>query len=354
MAEDPVAESLDFKSFSEIVGQESAVGYLKGVLAKSKVPHAYLFAGISGVGKTTTALAFTRALNCLAPLEDGEGCGSCVHCRQVAGGNFPDFELLSPDGRVIRIEQIRELNRRMALKSVSGRYRVVVVERAELMTLEAANAFLKTLEEPPPGNVLVLTVTDQQDLLPTILSRCQRVPFRPIPPEVLFEWLMSKKGVSQETASVLSRVAEGSIGRAVMMLESEFCRRRDRHFKALMGLKDSSGPEIVALAVGYAKEEKKDNHSGDIRDGGLYGVLGLWKSFLRDMLFVKSGGNAGGLVHGDYEGTLQKAANDYSIDSLAESLLLLDRAQRELLGARNMDLLLETTFLALKRLALEK
>jgi DNA polymerase-3 subunit delta' len=350
MPETDAAEVVSPKPFSDIVGQERAIEYIKKVLKGGKVSHAYLFVGINGVGKTTTALAMTRALNCLEPLDEGEGCGSCVHCRQMAGGNFPDFESLSPHGRAIRIEQIRELNRRISLKTVSGRYRVVVVERAELMTKEAANAFLKTLEEPPEGNVLILTVADQQDLLPTILSRCQRVPFQPISTDVLSQWLQAEKGASEEDSRVLSRISEGSIGRAVRMLESEFCRLRHKHFKAILGLRDCSGPEVLSLAIDYAQEEKKADNTGDVRDGGLYSIFGLWKSFLRDMLVIKSMGAGGLLVHEDYEGTLQKASNDYNISGLTESLLVLDRAQRELLRSRNMDLMMETTLLSLKRL----
>ncbi len=143
------------------------------------IPHAYLFTGINGVGKSTTALALARAVNCTSDTT-GDGCGRCITCRQLSSGNFPDIITIAPDGQNIKIEQIRELNRNLNYKPVSGKYRITIIDWAEMMTEEAANSFLKTLEEPPSGNIIVLKVVDPRDLLPTIVSRCQRVPFNPL------------------------------------------------------------------------------------------------------------------------------------------------------------------------------
>ena len=144
------------KSFSQILGQEKAVRFLKKVLQGDRIPHAYLFTGVNGVGKRTTAMALARAVNCTSGISD-EGCGECITCRQLASGNFPDLISIEPDGQNIKIEQIRELNRSLNFKPVSGKYRITIINRAEKMTEEASNSFLKTLEEPPPGNIIVLT-----------------------------------------------------------------------------------------------------------------------------------------------------------------------------------------------------
>lgn len=338
-----------FKPFSAIVGQERAIGYLKRILTEGKVPHAYLFSGISGIGKTTTALAFAQALNCLEPSR-GEACGHCVSCRQMAGGNFPDLEIIRPEGRVIKIDRIRELIRRIGLKTVSGRYRVTVIERAEWMTTEAANAFLKTLEEPPPGNILILNVAEKRDLLPTVLSRCQKVPYRPLPADVIAAWLGREHGMSEDTATVLARLSEGSLGRAARMAESGFSTQREAHVENLLSLFKQQRTEILATALRYAQEEKKAARAGGEREAGLYGVLGLWKACFRDMLLLRVQGSSGLLVHGDQAETLQKVAEPYTINHLVESLFVLDRAQRDLLRARNLDLVMETTLLALNEI----
>ena len=340
----------EFKPFSAIMGQERAIRYLKRVLAEGKVPHAYLFFGISGIGKTTTALAFAQALNCMNP-SGGEACGRCVPCRQMAGGNFPDLEILRPEGRVIKIEQVRELIRRIGLKTASGRYRVTVVERAEWMTMEAANAFLKTLEEPPPCNILILNVAEKRDLLPTVLSRCQRVPFRPLPTDLIAAWLQREQGMSGDTAAVVARLSEGSLGRAARMAGSDMDGLRETHLENLLSLFKRPRTEILSMAIQYAREEKRASRAGGEKEAGLYGVLGLWKACFRDMLMLRSQGPGGRLIHGEHAERLQNAAGPYTINSLVESFFVLDRAQRDLLRARNLDLVMETTLLALNEIS---
>ncbi|MFO7784146.1 MAG: DNA polymerase III subunit delta' [Thermodesulfobacteriota bacterium] len=348
-------EGARIKGFSEIVGQEAAVGFLKKVVSGTKIPHAYLFTGIAGIGKTTAALAFARALNCLDPV-DGDGCGRCVPCRQIAGGNFPDLERIRPDGRFIKIDQIRELTRRIGYKTVSGRYRVSLLEQAGTMTLEAANAFLKTLEEPPPGNILILDALDKKDLLPTILSRCQRVAFRPVPAKFLAAWLHEVNGVPEKTAAVLAGLSEGSVGRALRMAgSSELVDRRLDHLQTIMRLPEQSPTEILTAAARYAQQEKKRTGEREDEDeGGLNGVLGLWKTWFRDMLVLRSSGPREVLVLGDEDGALKKTSATYTIDGLIESLLILERAQKDLSRSRNVELMMETTLLALKRATLNQ
>ncbi|MBW2202876.1 MAG: ATP-binding protein, partial [Deltaproteobacteria bacterium] len=149
--------------FSEIIGQEKAKRFLKRVMSEERIPHAYLFTGIPGIGKTSMAKALTMALNCHEQ-NDFDGCGQCPSCRQLLGGNFPDFIHIKPDGQNIRIEQIRDLNRSLSFAPLSAEHRVCVVQQAEAMTGEAANSFLKTLEEPPPGNILILNAREPRDL----------------------------------------------------------------------------------------------------------------------------------------------------------------------------------------------
>jgi DNA polymerase-3 subunit delta' len=329
--------------FSRIIGQERAVHLLKQAITREKMPHAYLFVGVSGVGKTTTALAMAQALNCEAP-EAAEGCGRCKACRQLLGGNFPDFELVEPDGQSIKIEQVRELERRFAYKPVVGRYRVTVVRPAEAMTEEASNAFLKTLEEPPAGNVLVLSGTEPSDLLPTIVSRCQKVVFRRIRPRLIEEWLIDTKGMDREKASVLARISDGSLGRALDMEESGFLEKRQEYLLLLTKLHRSAPEDAVDWASRFVKEIEKDDRQEEI--GAL---LGLWKSWYRDLLLLKAKGPEDALINMDLSRELKIAAEASKMEYLVSNLLALDGAERELLRFRNQELILENTVLRLKQ-----
>jgi DNA polymerase-3 subunit delta' len=329
--------------FSQIIGQERAVHLLKQAIRREKMPHAYLFVGVPGVGKTTTALAMAQALNCEAPTAD-EGCGRCKLCRQLVGGNFPDVELVEPDGQSIKIEQVRELERRFAYKPIAGKYRVTVVRPAEAMTEEASNAFLKTLEEPPAGNVLVLNGAEPSDLLPTIVSRCQKVVFRRIPPRMIEEWLMAKKGMDREKASVLARISDGSLGRAVDMEESGFLEKRQDYLLSLTKLQRSAPEDAVDWASRFVKEIGKDDRQKEMRV-----LLGLWKSWYRDLLLLKAKGPEGSLINMDLSHELKIAAEAFRMEHLVSNLLALDQAERDLLRFRNQELILENTVLRLKQ-----
>lgn len=327
--------------FSQIIGQERAVHLLRQAIRREKMPHAYLFVGVSGVGKTTTALAMARALNCEAQ-EAGEGCGQCKPCRQLLSGNFPDVELVEPDGQSIKIEQVRDLERRFAYKPVVGRYRVSVVRPAEAMTEEASNAFLKTLEEPPAGNILVLNATEPSNLLPTIVSRCQRVVFVRIPPRVIEEWLIDTKGMDREKASVLARISNGSPGTALDMEEGGFLQKRQEHLLSLTRLQRCAPEDAVQWASSFVKDIDKDK-----RHEEMGALLGLWKSWYRDLLLLKAKGPEDSLLNMDLSRELKIAAEAFTMEHLTSNLLALDQAERDLLRFRNQELVLENTVLRL-------
>jgi len=328
--------------FSQIIGQEKAVHLLKQAIRREKMPHAYLFVGVPGVGKTTTALAMAQALNCEAP-EAGEGCGRCTSCRQLSGGNFPDVELVEPDGQSIRIEQVRDLERRFGYKPIVGRYRVTVVRPAGAMTEEASNAFLKTLEEPPAGNVLVLNATEPSDLLATIVSRCQKVGFRRIPPRLIEEWLIGTKGVDRDKATVLARISDGSPGRALDMEESGFLEKRQEYLFSLNQLQGFAAEDAVEWASRFVKKIEKNDRLEQVGT-----LLGLWKSWYRDLILLKAEGPEQSLINMDLSRELKIAAEAFRMGDLVSNLLALDQAERDLSRFRNQELVLENTVLRLR------
>lgn len=329
--------------FSEILGQEKAVDFLKQVIAREKIPHGYLFIGIPGIGKTTTALALTQVVNCLDP-QNGDACGQCRICRQIAGNNFPDIERIHPDGQNIKIEQIRNLTRSLSFKPLIGQYRVTIMRQAEKMTEESANAFLKTLEEPPDGNILILNVAEPLDLLPTIVSRCQQVFFKPLLPGLISERLMKDKGLAETEAMVLAKIAGGSLGRALEMSENQFLKWRQDQLARLIRLADLPLAEAMQVAWDYAGKDKKQDLDQDLLD-----LLTLWMTWYRDLLAVKSVCSAETLINRDYVAELQNLAIRFNITQLVESVLALEQAQKDLNNSRNADLVMSHIVLNLKR-----
>jgi len=175
-----------------VIGHEWAVALLRRSLAENRVGHAYLITGSPQVGKTTLARTFAQALNCTHPDADERPCDACRSCRLVSAGNHPDVPFIEPDGASLKIDQIRALQRQVALSPVEGRWKGYILREMERATAEAANALLKTLEEPPSHAVLILTASEAEVLLPTIVSRCQTVPLRPLSQQAIAQALVSR------------------------------------------------------------------------------------------------------------------------------------------------------------------
>lgn len=195
--------------FQEILGQEVACAQLKRAHAHGRLSHAYIFDGPRGVGKMTTARALAALLLCDTP-EDNDACGRCAACAQLDSGTHPDCISVAPDGKSIKIKQIRDLRARLSNTATYGGYTVVLIDEADTMGIEAANAFLKTVEEPVGPTCFVL-VTTQADRLPdTIRSRAQLVRFKPLSEAVMLRLL----GRDDTDARLAVDLAQGSISRA--------------------------------------------------------------------------------------------------------------------------------------------
>jgi DNA polymerase-3 subunit delta' len=243
------------KGLSAIVGQPRAIEVLRAALAAHKIHHAYLFEGPDGVGKATAARSLAMALNCEAPDggDDGGGCGRCASCGKILSGHHPDLVSFDMTGKGLT-ERVRDLLPQLAFRPHEGRARVVVVDPADELaqgTAQAANALLKTLEEPPAGTHFVLVTAQPRKLPVTVLSRCQRVRFLPLAAAEIARWLVEVRGAEPSLAQAAARRAHGSLGRALVELEAgDEQRANDERLAALFDAAGARDPRRVFEVAG--------------------------------------------------------------------------------------------------------
>ncbi|MFQ6672676.1 MAG: DNA polymerase III subunit delta', partial [Candidatus Tectimicrobiota bacterium] len=228
-------------TFRGVIGHARVLERLRRSLAVGRVAHAYLFVGPEGVGKATVARAFAAALTC--PAESGEGCGGCPSCRRLAAGTHPDVHVVEAKGQEVKIEQVRALQGALAYRPSLARRAVAIVPQAERLTLGAANALLKTLEEPPGETVVVLVAPTASLLPPTVVSRCEQVSFTPLPQEELASFLVDRRGLTAEAAALTAALAAGRVGLALEAEVGELKALRDRAWQVLAAA--AAGPGAV-------------------------------------------------------------------------------------------------------------
>lgn len=232
--------------------QQSQWNYLIERWRKNNLPHAFLFSGIQGLGKRSLALAFIKTIFCTESLANTQACGSCRSCHLFEAGSYPDYYLVEPEeeGKSIRIDQVRELNQLLNQTASLGNYKVALLTPAEALPIGAANALLKTLEEPSAGTIFIL-LSSQPNLLPaTIRSRCQIINFQPPPLEMAQQWLRGQLS-SKEDCELLVNLAERAPLRALALNESENLDARKKFLNHLQGLWEQTTDPIQTAAAWY-------------------------------------------------------------------------------------------------------
>ena len=321
--------------WEKIIGHRENVLALRQAVAAGRVGHAYLFAGPRGVGKTAVARAFAAALLCPAPAV-GEACGRCRDCRQLAAGNHPELQEIRPDGASIKIDQVRELQRVAYLTPRQGSRRVFLVEEADLLTREAANSFLKVLEEPPERTVIILLSSRPQALPPTVLSRCQVFTFRPLPVREVEEVLVREAKLAPEVAGEVALLSGGSPGRALELARGDFAELRRRACGLPGMLRQSPVLEVFRQAALLAEDREK-----------ALTFLDLLEAWLRDLLVWRETSAERLLINRDRVSLVRQEAAAYRRRDLV-GLLKQVGATKELLRANaNTRLALEVLFLRL-------
>jgi DNA polymerase-3 subunit delta' len=303
--------------FADIRGHARIIESLRRAMQRGTVAHAYLFTGPPGVGKHTVARTFAAALNCLDRPDDA--CGACRSCRKMAQGNHPDFHEIAKleDKKFILIEQIRELIKTLQYAPYEGRVKVCLIADAEQMNPEAANALLKTLEEPNARTAIILTSSAAHQLLPTVVSRCQTLRFGLLAEEEVRAWVAANMSAGEEDAALIAALAEGSVGRAAT-LDVEFLRGpRLALFDALAGAR----PNDVAAALALAEKMLET-------DPGLVDAVELLAGFVRDAAAWRATGDSRRLRNRDAQAAVAQYAGRMTIDALARKIRSLARARR--------------------------
>ena len=239
-------------AFENILGQPKVRELLRAAVAQDRVSHAYLFTGPAGSNKTLAAYAFAQAVLCPKGPGGPRGgeCGACDACRRIMRRKHPDVRFFSPEGASgYLFDQIRDIVADTALSPIQAARKVYILDRVDLLGVQAANAFLKTLEEPPADVVLVLLGRTRESVLPTIVSRCQVVPFRFIPPAEAAGIIAQNSGASPELSRVALAACDGSITRAVEFLRSNERRAfRTRVLEVLACLRSADDWDLLGFA----------------------------------------------------------------------------------------------------------
>jgi DNA polymerase-3 subunit delta' len=295
-------------------------------MEKKRVAHAYLFYGPGGTGKRTLAEIFASAINCEA--SDDDACGSCLSCRKAARGTHPDIVTVKPQGTFIRIAEIRALQDKMSFRPLEGKQRVFILDEAEKMNPAAANALLKTLEEPSPLNILILITTRPRHLPVTILSRCQRLRFGPLPISVVSQYLHDNIGLDPLTARLLAASSGGSPGLAMEMNRKTYLVTRDEALANLFSLYQKGLIGLLTMDFGKDREDASQR-------------LDILKICFRDALTLKETGSDGLVVYRDRMDIIEIIAGASSVSTLLKSIQAVEAASRALERNANKQLTLE-------------
>ena len=322
-----------------LLGHDWAVDMLRQHVAKSTQRHAYLFTGSRGIGRRSLALAFVRALTCSSPPAPGAFCGECRECRQMTRMQHPDLHIIQAEkeGGMLKVGQIRELRKSILLSPYQAKYKIILLLRFQEANLSAANALLKTLEEAPSKVILLLTAENTEQLLPTIVSRCEVLRLRPVPiPRV--ETYLREKGVNEDKAQFLAHLSAGRPGYALSLLEDDNeLHLRHEKIKAFKNLLSAS----IVNRFAYAKKLAKDKE--DFRE-----TLLLWLSLWRDVM-LKIAGDEESIVNIDQRELIETLAVQLNLGEAKQLLKISENGIWQLKRNVNARLLAEVILLDLPK-----
>jgi DNA polymerase-3 subunit delta' len=324
----------------QVIGQDKILSLLDYSLKTNAIAHAYLLMGPRHVGKGTLAINLAQALNCDGPELP---CCQCRSCQRILEGKHADVTPIGLDSKTeIGIDDIRGLQRLANLPPYEGKCKVFIIEDAEYLSTEAANSLLKILEEPPPRVVWLLLAAEEEHLLPTIISRCQRLELKPMPSERIQEVLVNSYNVDANEAKLLMQLCHGRLGWAVSALANDdILEQRSQRIDKLVSLLTASLEQRFAYAQELASQFSQNRRAGAE-------IIETWLDWWRDLMLIK-GGCQEAIINVDYETTLEEQARELSLSEIEGFLANLCLLQEEISKNVNPRLAWEWLMLNLPR-----
>lgn len=324
--------------FKDIVGQGSIISHMKNAIKLNKISHAYIINGEKGMGKKTIAKIFSMTLQC----EKGgdEPCMQCHSCKQAISNNHPDIRWITHEKpSTIAIDEVREqINNDILIKPYSSKYKIYIVDEAEKLTIQAQNALLKTIEEPPAYGIIMLLTNNKDSFLQTILSRCVALEMRPVASTDIINYLREKEKIPDYQAKMVVNFAGGNLGRAIRLASmEEFNELKDMVIRHLTGICDASVTDIS----GYVKEAAtfKDNISE---------YIDLMVAWFRDVLIFKASKDINQLIFKEEISLIEKYVIRISYNGINRIFEAADKVVLRLRANVNFDLTIELLLMCIR------
>lgn len=330
--------------FKEIVGHEDIIAHFKSSIETGNVGHAYIISGDAGSGKKALAYAFADTLECEAG--GTEPCGNCQSCLQISTGNYPDIITITHEKpNLISVDEVREqLVNTVDVKPYKGKYKIYVIPDAELLNVQAQNAILKTIEEPPAYAVILLLTTNLDKLLETVQSRCLKLQTKPIRERDVLAYLTNVMGLTKEKAYFCLDFAQGNLGKAIKLAgNEEYAEIVDSVVNVLTHIGDM---DVETLGKAVKDIEQFKMSMNDYMD-----LMMMW---YRDAMMIKITGNVDKILFKNEFSTLKKQAGKLTFKSIEDKIDAIAKAEQRLLANANFEVTIELLLLTLKEEATEE
>ena len=314
--------------FNDVLGNNRVKKVLQLALQRNRMPNSLLFTGPKGVGKSSLAHVLARAVNC--EREKDDACEKCPTCVAIAGRRLPDVWDITPDGQMIKVEQMRSMRQAAYLRPMVGKKRVFIIDEAEKMNDEASNTVLKTLEEPPLFSLIILVTSNAHLLLPTIKSRCQILNFSPVAREEIKRVLV-EKGYAEERARIISLVVRGNLEDALALEWDEVQRQRQEAWSIFRSFLGKGEASVFLKTYAFAQRSivRKDFEK----------TLEILASFCRDLILIKENGEPSLLLNPDFRTEIESVKAEWSLERAWDCLRRVEHAISGLHKNLNMSLL---------------